>query len=177
MKSKLLAATGTKQVLASIILIIWLLLAAFFSWQFFFASSHEFSTIKTPYFAGKIQLMNPKMPTMIHFTDASCDCNRFSEAHIQQLIKEYRDFRHIRVSSPSHTPKLFKQHDISDLVVSTPSVALFDAKGDLRYYGPYSDGYFCGQGKDLVSAVVQQMDADQTSYWLNLIGFGCYCPW
>jgi len=155
----------------------WLILVSFWSWQLFFKSDRAFSESLDVLSDINLQLISPGKTTLVHFVDAQCGCNRFAMPHIRDIEKRYPDYRHVIVDAMKPLPTLFHKFSVDDLVVSSPSVALFGEAGQLRYYGPYSSGLVCGQGEDLIARAVNSMRQDKGFHWINLIGFGCYCPW
>lgn len=112
----------------------------------------------------------PNSITVVHFADQNCACNRYSEQHRQSL-------QPVLLHSKQHlvTPSMATQLGV--FVPASPAVAIWDERGELAYFGPYSSGLICGQGSDFVSRVIQQLTQKQNPEWINMLGLGCFCPW
>lgn len=109
-------------------------------------------------------------PLIVHFVRPDCPCNRYQDSHIQELQPVINNI-----------PQLYLKVDdpvVAGLdIPAAPSVAVWNEKGDIAYYGPYSSGAICGTGKDFVSMVVNAISHNQNPALINMVGVGCYCAW
>jgi Domain of unknown function (DUF6436) len=167
--------------LASALALFWFLASGFGLWYFFNRDVTSFipavkgepSYTSQNYETYLDQIKWPKTDglTFIHFIDENCSCTRFSLEHINDLQDLYSESEHILVRNTGSTDKY------SGVAISSPSVAVVNAQGELAYYGPYTDGATCQQGKDLVELVVNGIERDAAFEWLNLLSSGCFCAW
>lgn len=117
-------------------------------------------------------------PVILHFMDPDCPCNRFSIPHIaelkSQLGQQARHLEHIKnqLIDPFATGTA-----LAKIVPATPAVAIWDAQGELRYFGPYSNGTFCGNGDDMIIYTLEQLSDGSDMRWLSQEYVGCVCPW
>ena len=104
--------------------------------------------------------------SIINFTDQECRCNKVSQIHINGLKATARkhEFTVLDVN-----PKE------SELVTSTPSVAITNNSGELVYFGPYGAGVSCSKTNGLAQTA---LDNYIKGYSVNMIVAdvkGCYC--
>jgi len=143
--------------------------------------------------------LNQPVATVLHFWDPSCPCSRFNEAHVRELMTSYR--RHgvqftvvaragtglsedeiaRRASSTfGHSVPLLQQSSASPAKVppSSPATAIFDAGGQLAYFGPYSSGAMCLSGNGaFAEKVLDSLMLGDNPQQLNTLAFGCFCSW
>ncbi len=126
-------------------------------------------------------LNSENKPVMVHFVDPGCECNRFSKEHIDHLtIILGNNVQTLTVRTdkqaipPQINPQLLEQ--LADWPPATPATAIWDAKGNLAYFGPYSTGAICGRGKDMVLYTLKELVKGNNPLWLNQEAVGCYCP-
>ena len=110
-----------------------------------------------------------RIALVVHFVDRDCPCSRFAMNHIETLEATYASVAEFRFIGEAGTEGL--------TVPAGPSVAIWDQQGTLAYYGPYSSGFLCGQGDDLMSAVMEQLKQGTNPEWINQQGVGCFCEW
>ena len=65
---------------------------------------------------------------------------------------------------------------LSQFVPATPAVMVFDQRGQLAYFGPYSGGVVCGSGEDFVANTVSALAKGVNPGWINQESVGCLCP-
>lgn len=110
---------------------------------------------------------------VVHFVDDACPCSKFSKPHISDIEDQWSSqgvrFQTIRASGQGDLKSEF-----FSLVSASPSVAVWDADGELAYFGPYTSGVFCGEGEDLVSQV---LNSSYKGQWTNQEYVGCFCQW
>ena len=104
--------------------------------------------------------------TVLHFYQTDCECQQFSEGHIQDINNIANDNNFS-----------IKNIDIKDhlLVPATPSVAILNNRGDVVYFGPYGEGLACSQTSGYAQTILNNF---LKGYAANLIirdAQGCYC--
>lgn len=107
-----------------------------------------------------------------HILDPNCPCTRFSEKHVDDLERRFSSTVHF-IRWEQLPKALRRQANIP----TSPAVAVWNRNGYLAYFGPYSDGAFCGQGDDLVTSVLNQLKTSQGFRWVNQDALGCFCDW
>ena len=139
----------------------------------------------------------PASATVLHFWDQACACSRFNQDHVRQLSEHYRtagvrflvlDRRSGKALDPrtlgtafgdAVEPYLADSSAIDKLdIPASPAAAVFDAHGQLAYFGPYSEGAACLTGNgDFVEQVLDKLLAGERPQQINIAAFGCFCDW
>lgn len=123
------------------------------------------------------------VPVVLHFIDDQCPCNRFSSPHIERLKNSLAaDAIHLLYAKLgavvlNETTITDAAQKLAALVPASPAVAIWDAKGALRYFGPYSNGAVCGEGNDMVVYTLNAIKKNSNIRWLSQEYVGCVCPW
>ena len=104
--------------------------------------------------------------SVLHFSKAHCDCQKYSEPHIEDInkIAAKNKFNIIRVVIDEHK-----------IIPATPSVAIVDALGEIIYFGPYGQGLACSQTSGYAQTILNNLIL---GYKANIIikeAQGCYC--
>ncbi|MDX1453049.1 MAG: DUF6436 domain-containing protein [Oleiphilaceae bacterium] len=161
--------------LAWLLVVVWLALVPVFFYAYFyqdhrwfFEGGNEFPDA-LPRFDSAPQLR------VLHFIDESCSCSRSSRAYIESLQQKYPLIEHQFVRPGDEAASAFRSRTGSYL--SSPAVALIDLNGNVRYFGPYTSGALCGEGSDFLSGALKQLEGSQISTTINIMQFGCFCPW
>jgi hypothetical protein len=121
------------------------------------------STFLAPYSA---QIGNKAKHSILHFSTPSCDCQKYSHAHIQEINKlaaKY-DFNIKNINIDEH-----------DVIPSTPSIALLNESGEIVYFGPYGQGLACSQTAGYAQTILKNY---LKGYSANIVikeAKGCYC--
>ena len=167
----------------------WLLLAAWLSivssafWWFEYRHWQSFSPLGVTFNGLDLQPLYRHLYlhkdgqdaiTIVHFADQSCACNRYGIQHRKSLKALSKGFSKGLIQ---HVVLPQKALDMGIKVPASPSVAVWDSKGQLAYFGPYTSGAVCGQGDDFVRKVIRHLSNDHNPEWINMLGVGCYCPW
>lgn len=111
---------------------------------------------------------------LVHFSDPQCRCDADAQLHLAQLQQQFPELQ------------IWYQADSSRINASdwpgfdqVPAAALYDADGQLAYFGPYSSGPTCGSGFNFVEQMLEQMSAKDSSpvpsAWINELALGCFC--
>jgi len=104
--------------------------------------------------------------TILHFYQPNCQCQQYSEAHIQDInnMAEANNFSVKNINIKDHM-----------LVPATPSVAILNNSGEIVYFGPYGEGLACSQTSGYAQTILNNFIK---GYDANLIikeAEGCYC--
>ncbi|WP_096085455.1 DUF6436 domain-containing protein [Agaribacterium haliotis] len=104
-----------------------------------------------------------------HFIDPACPCSRFTHRHVLELEQRFVAKR-VYFERASQLAQSLQPEQ-------APAVAIWDEQGRLAYFGPYSSGVFCGQGRDFVEATLLNLAKGRNPRWINHDVLGCFCPW
>lgn len=154
----------------------WALVVAIAFWWFEYRHWRQFSDAPIVFSAAALHPLysrlatNPGRPLLVHFVRNDCPCNRYQAAHIQTLQASLEGIQQVYLYGD--------EPDLQDLhIPAVPSVALWDGKGEVAYFGPYSSGAVCGAGTDFVRQVVNAVRDNRNPSLVNTLGIGCYCDW
>ena len=127
---------------------------------------------------------------LVHFWDPDCtSCNRETSAHLSYLISMYQraniDFYSIRKPGTEGQLPPFLQGKLQPLdaiegmerIPASPSVAIWDAQGQLAYAGPYSVGMVCTSANSFVEPIIDNLIDGQPVEPFGMLVVGCYCRW
>jgi hypothetical protein len=160
---------------ASLVLLAWALVVAAVFWHYQLRFQNQWFT-----FNGRLLSENAEMPktdkfSVVHFVDESCPCSRFSAPHIED-VESRSDKTRVSFASVYRdvTTDSAVLARLVEQVPASPSVAVWDRDGELRYFGPYSAGAICGQGDDMLERV---LTPGVSGVWLSQEAVGCFCPW
>jgi hypothetical protein len=123
----------------------------------------ELSTSLATYSA---QIGNKAKHSILHFSTPSCECQKYSDTHIQEINKlaaKY-DFNIKNINIDKH-----------DFIPSTPSIALVNDSGEIVYFGPYGQGLACSQTAGYAKTILNNY---LKGYSANIVikeAKGCYC--
>lgn len=155
---------------------LWLMAVVTGFWWFEYRHWQSFETMAITFDGQDIQPFyqasgQKGKTTVLHFTDKTCPCSRYSERHIEDLQLILANTKQVVVTPPmvASIPNV--------IVPATPSVAIWNEQGELAYFGPYSSGAVCGEGKDFVSRVLSELQKHRNPRWINTLGVGCYCSY
>ncbi|TWX57706.1 DUF6436 domain-containing protein [Colwellia hornerae] len=104
--------------------------------------------------------------TLLHFSTPSCECQQYSEKHIENLNK--------LAGANNFVIKnvVINEHNI---IPSTPSVALIDESGDVVYFVPYGQGLACSQTAGYAQTMLNNYLKGYTANIVVKEAKGCYC--
>jgi hypothetical protein len=116
---------------------------------------------------------------IVHLTSSnSCFCQTLAESHIEKLntLVEVSDTDVITLNIDQHK-------DLQKLVPSTPAIAVINAREQLLYYGPYSQGSGCFSSSGEVNSVISRKLLGDTPLTksnapetiIKAEAKGCYC--
>lgn len=106
--------------------------------------------------------------TIIHFTNDSCSCTKYSEDHKAAIDEKAKldGFTVININLPS---------ELLTIIPSTPSILIMDDAEDLLYFGPYSAGLACSKSNGYVEVVLKNYSKGYNSNLILSDVKGCYC--
>lgn len=169
----------SKQKAVFTILFSWLCVVVIGFWFFSLQYLHSFQEYWVT-FSGDLNLTNKAngQITMYHLIDKECPCTRFSLPHISQLQEKYQGVSHqfIYKDVVSELEGQFISN-LREMIPASPAVVIFSRDGELSYFGPYSSGAVCGQGRDITEVIIQSLNQDVNPSWINQEAVGCLCQW
>jgi hypothetical protein len=111
----------------------------------------------------------PLNNVVVHITSHSdCLCQLTASRHIKS-VKDAVEY----IGKRNETVYIENIKDLSNMLTSTPAIAVFDEQGNLSYLGPYSTGIGCLSSNGTVEPYL-----DTKSTWgaiVPLESTGCYC--
>ena len=146
--------------------IIW---AAGLAWAWWWFDGRHATTFERPvYFEGNA-VPGPFAPgqiQVVHVWQSGCPCNAGHEAYISEMTRRFsaEGVRFARAGSLpggrgdilGDLPHWSLPQAWSDWP-GGPSVAIWDAQGQLAYVGPYSDGASCSKDSSFIEPVLQAL--------------------
>lgn len=146
-----------------------------------------------------LQQGEPTQALVVHFWNPACGCNKFNNPHVRDIVQQYRgqgirfltvvqsqageDMQALSAEARElfDTPVMLDtslQLDPASLPAATPAAAVINTKGQLAYFGPYSDSAFCGvNGSAFVEKTLDKILAGNATESLNTLAYGCFCQW
>lgn len=113
----------------------------------------------------------------IRMRQSSCGCERFVELYHQSFERGAAgdslqvatlDFDKTELDSESRAL-------LQRLIPATPSVVLFNASGEVVYFGPYHQEGICNADNSYLEPVLNALRQGQQLSVLNTLVFGCFC--
>lgn len=193
-----------RNLLALLVLVVWLSATAFGFWWFQFKDLRGFADEqwqeRAVRFMGRdlqaelvlnvSEHIKDNEIVVVNFFQPGCQCNKFNISHLEELKVRYASrvrFLHLVPEGASDLADLAVLRNSGEVVsVSTtlkkyipaaPSAAVLGPQDQLIYFGPYSEGAVCGQGKNLVETIVDKSLEGEIKSWLNMRAYGCFCDW
>ena len=165
-----------RQLLALLIAAVWLLITlltlSWFKYQYVGDFQERWVDFDMTQLLEQPQHPQKGYAKIMHYVDPACPCSRFAYSHIQDIEKHLQQDAEFQTVTPqSATESRIRP------VPAVPAVAIWDAAGKLAYFGPYSSGFLCGQGEDLVIAVMESLRRGENPEWINQQAVGCFCEW
>jgi Domain of unknown function (DUF6436) len=126
--------------------------------------------------------------TVVHVYRSGCGCNRFTDPHLAKIMARYRQegVRFVAASREQSTAHVQHIGDLPQFTIpdrrnldwldSTPAALIYDTKGRLVYFGPYSSAAWCGASGGLVERILDRVLAGQTPRLQPFYSTGCFCP-
>ncbi len=149
----------------------WLATVALGFWWFSARFIVPFSETLVNFDSAGLQVAAPRVEqlTVVAMIDQDCACSGFAEGHWQDLQQRHASVVFERAEAGNRWSFLL------DMVPTSPAVAVWDAAGQLRYFGPFSGGAFCGSGDDYVAMALEAIATEEYFQWINQDAVGCFC--
>ena len=117
-------------------------------------------------------------PWFVRFRQDSCLCERFVELYHRSIVAQSDSevLQVVTLELGSEGLDAGERTLVHQLIPSTPAVAVFDAKGNVVYFGPYHQDGICSADNSYLEPVLQALAQGQPLTVLNTLVFGCFCP-
>ncbi len=125
---------------------------------------------------------------LVHFWDPTCPCNVANQQHLGELQASFapQGVAFYSVQKPGTHGQLPANLDSfkalaaitgSQNIPASPAVAIWDQKGQLAYFGPYSEGATCNSSNSFIEPILNALTRGQTVNVIHTLAQGCYCSW
>ncbi|MFT2092410.1 DUF6436 domain-containing protein [Paraglaciecola sp. 2405UD69-4] len=104
--------------------------------------------------------------SVIHFSKPGCECQQFSESHIEDINK-------LALGSQFKIQNVVLDHD--EIIPAVPSVAIIDPTGEVIYFGPYGQGLGCSQTTGFAQTMLSNFLKGFAANIVIREAKGCYC--
>ena len=181
-----------KTLLASLLILCWAaaMLAAY--WWYEARYLRSFSEQTALFYGEQLrlpdELAGPGPIRLVHFWDPACPCNVGNQQHLAEVIERFApqgvDFYAVQKpgSSGQLPTSLSALQALPELTGSaqlpaSPAVAIWDRRGQLAYFGPYSEGAVCTSSNSFIEPILDALVADRPVSASNTLAVGCFCDW
>ena len=134
------------------------------------------------------ELSGPGPIRLVHFWDPACPCNVGNQQHLGELLERYSErgvqFYSVRKpGSQGQLPQALRALQPLDGLTgsqqlpASPAVAIWDQRGELAYFGPYSSGVTCTSGNSFVEPLLDALLEGRKVLADNNLANGCFCDW
>ena len=134
------------------------------------------------------ELAGPGPIRLVHFWDPACPCNVGNQQHLSELIAHFAPLgvTFHAVQKPGSSGRLpaslgalqpLAQLPGSDQLPASPAVAIWDKRGQLAYFGPYSEGLTCNSNNSFIEPILEALAAGRSVNASNTLALGCFCDW
>ncbi|MDY6921359.1 MAG: DUF6436 domain-containing protein [Pseudomonadota bacterium] len=122
--------------------------------------------------------LNPGKAWFIRFRQQRCGCERFVELYHQTFATQADPQRMqvVTVTLDGAALNHEQQRLLQRLIPATPSVVLFDDRGEVAYFGPYHQEGVCNADNSYLEPVLAALQQGRRLSVLNTLVFGCFCP-
>lgn len=165
-----------KTLVGYLILLLWLVSVVFAFWWFEYRYWQTFSPQTVVFESSSLHELYGRLntqsgePLVVHFSQPDCPCHRYQLTHIDNLQNNMAGFQQVEIAMNDPIATTVE-------IPASPAVAIWNQRGEIAYFGPYSSGALCGRGTDFVTRVMNEIRADRNPQWINTLGIGCYCDW
>ncbi|WDY58264.1 DUF6436 domain-containing protein [Pseudomonas sp. PSKL.D1] len=133
-------------------------------------------------------LAGPGPIRVVHFWDPACPCNVGNQQHLGDLVSQFAGKGvsfHVVQKPGSHgqlpanltSLQTITHFPGSEHLPASPAVAIWDQKGQLAYFGPYSEGAVCNASNSFIEPILKALLQGRQVFASNTLSVGCYCPW
>lgn len=134
------------------------------------------------------ELAGPGPIRLVHFSDPACPCNVGNQQHLGELIKHFapqgvafyavqKPGTHGQLPANLGALKPLPGLPGAEHLPASPAVAIWDRKGRLAYFGPYSEGATCNSSNSFIEPILQALSEGRPVNATHTLAVGCYCPW
>jgi|TARA_Y100000589_G_scaffold119442_1_gene113719 hypothetical protein len=177
---------------ASVFFVTWVLLLGGAYWYFLVKPKQWFDAQmqQPPVLADMAQqtalrtLLRQRFPELedgrswfVRFKQDDCGCERFVELYHQRFTAEANPAQ-MQVVAVDLAAGGFGAADrrlLAQWIPATPSVVLFNPRGQIQYFGPYHQDGICNAENSYLEPVLQALRSGQELTVLNTLVFGCFC--
>lgn len=161
--------------------------AAGLTWAWWWFDGYHNRTFERPAHFAAANVAAPFAPgqiQVVHVWQAGCPCNAGHEAYIAEMTRRFsvqgvRFARSGSLDARQGTVLAQLPHWPLPQVWSDwpggPSLAIWDAQGNLAYAGPYSDGASCNSDSSFVEPVLRALLADRPVNITRQDTVACLC--
>ena len=186
------------------IVAVWMVSTAYAFWAFEFKQQRSFESPHSVLFDSAARASSAEawyresvapqigagVATVVHVYSAGCACNRFTHPHLARIVSAYRrqgvNFvaaLRTDAASSAYLPEgpaglaqvALPARGALSWIEATPAALVFDARGRLIYFGPYSDSARCGESGGLVERVLDSVLRGRATTPQPFYGGGCFC--
>lgn len=187
-----MARSRRTTLLACLIAVIWLVAMVAAFWWFEARYLRPFSDRMTLFDGTELrlpaELAGPGEIRLVHFRDPTCPCNVGNQQHLAELMERYtaRGVTFHVVQKPGRDERLPDTLNAlqpitgltgSDNLPASPAVAIWNRRGELAYFGPYSSGFTCTSGNSFIEPVLDALLDGRKVVANNNLASGCFCDW
>lgn len=133
-------------------------------------------------------LAGPGAIRLVHFWDPACPCNVGNQQHLSELVERFgaqgvefyavqKPGSHGQLPSTLSSLKTLTVLPGSEQIPASPAVAIWDRRGKLAYFGPYSEGLTCNSNNSFIEPILLALNEGRTVNATHTLAVGCYCPW
>lgn len=187
-----MARSRRTTLLACLVTVTWLVAMVVAFWWFEARYLRPFSD-RTALFTGSelrlpATLAGPGEIRLVHFWDPACPCNVGNQQHLSELTERYSSrgvsFHVVQKAGtdgqlPASLSALQPLDGLtgSDNLPASPAVAIWDQRGELAYFGPYSSGFTCTSGNSFIEPALDALLDGRKVVANNNLASGCFCDW
>ncbi|WP_139309793.1 DUF6436 domain-containing protein [Teredinibacter haidensis] len=187
-------AVNGKMFFAALLVATWALLTLLTFWWYDIRLLRPFAETTVFFEAKSIavpqEFLGKASVKVVHFYEPGCYCNGPNLEHLEKLIQLYGEKNieffvlhkekpkvHSSVADSLLVVDAATNHELYQLVPSSPGVAIWDANNKLTYFGPYSLGPTCNSPDGFVEGVLDDLILGRSPVVTSTIGSGCFCNW
>lgn len=158
------------------------------AWAFWWFEGQYVKAFERPAYFNAQNVQPPFPPgqvQVLHVWQAGCPCNGGHEAYLEsmtrRLAQEGVRFARAGAQSPEGLPEALKKLTYWPIPEEwenwpgAPSVAIWDARGNLAYVGPYSDGAHCSRESSFIEPVITTLLAGRPVNIVTQDTVACLC--
>ncbi|NTS77564.1 hypothetical protein HR060_11885 [Catenovulum sp. SM1970] len=115
---------------------------------------------------------------LIHITNSSCQCERFSQGYIQSVNQqaEFSTYQKLIIDLSSNSLPALLVHQLKNIVPATPAALVWSAyHQSVAFIGPHTAGLVCGKGESNLSVVNFSLKHQINPEYFPFEQLGCFC--